>query len=313
MAPRVKHVYKSSTSNNRRSLTLFEREKERDSSSKDSNNKDSNNKDSINKDLNNKDSSKKDSINKDSSNKNSRDSSAILQSLKGGSNVKAQQEQVQKMRSDLQAQERKILQDISNLNKAPLPKPFKIPNVPNILPDDINEHERISFTIPDEFPSFNDSPIIFKETSFNQTQDSFVFIDKSPIVKSSSPNKVPVVVSTSVSGSNDLLTSESGNIFEYQDNRTEKCKDENESADISITTKSIQSLASPISQESIIVPTEIDFFTIEPEFLQSFEGIWRKKLDHPIRSIDPSSPDHFDRIPMASKGGKSKNREQKRK
>ena len=310
MAPRVKHVYKSSNSNNRRSLTLFEREKGRDSSNKDSNNKNSSNKDS-----NNKDSCKKDAENKNSSNKDSRDSSAILQSLKGSSNVKAQQEQVQKMRSDLQAQERKILQDISNLNMAPLPKPFKIPNVPNILPDDINEHERISFTIPDEFPSFNDSPIIFKETSFNQTQDSFVFIDKSPIEKSSSPNKVPVLVSASVSvsGSNDLPTSESGNIFEYLDNRTEKFKDENESVDISITTKSIQSLASPISQESIIVPTEIDFFTIEPDFLQSFEGIWRKKLDHPIRSIDPSSPDHFDRIPMVSKGGKSKTREQKRK
>ena len=139
-----------------------------------------------------------------------------------------------KMRSDLQAQERKILQDISNLNKAPLPKPFKIPNVPNILPDDINEHERIYFTIPDEFPSFNDSPIIFKETSFNQTQDSFVFIDKSPIVKSSSQIKFSRSLNLRIQI---FFTSESGNIFEYQDNRTEKFKDEKESADISITQK----------------------------------------------------------------------------
>ena len=89
MAPRVKHVYKSSTSNNRRSLTLFEREKKEIQAAKIQ--KIQTTKIQLTKDLNNKDSNKKDSINKDSSNKNSRDSSAILQSLKGGSNVKAQQ------------------------------------------------------------------------------------------------------------------------------------------------------------------------------------------------------------------------------
>lgn len=265
MTPRVKHVYKSS--NNRRSLTIFE-----------------------------KDSSK--------------DSSAILQSLTS-SNVRAQQEQVQKMRSDLQVQERKILQDISNLNYAPPPKPLKIPNVPNILPDDINEQEY--FTFPGEFPSFVASPMIFKEASFNYNhhlddeEDSFLFLDKSvviedkthPTVQSSSPNKVP--------GSSDLPTSEPGNIYEYEMNDFEEVQN------TSINTKSIQSFASPISEKSIMNQSEIEFFTIDPDFLQSFEGIWRKKLDHPIRSADPDSPDHFDLITMISKGARKRNSQQKRK
>lgn len=265
MAPRVKHIYKAS--NNRRSLTLFE-----------------------------KDSSK--------------DSSAILQSLTS-SNVRAQQEQVQKMRSDLQVRERKILQDISNLNYAPPPKQLKFPDVPNILPDDINE--QISFTFPGEFPSFVASPMIFKEASFNYNQldgeNSFVFLDKSvveddkstmhPTVQSSSPNKVP--------GSSDLPTSESVNLYEYEMNDFEDVPD------ISINTKSIQSFASPISEKSIMNNSEIEFFAIDPDFLQSFEGIWRKKLDHPIRPTSPDSPDHFDQIPMFSKGARNRNAQQKRK
>ena len=267
MAPRVKHIYK--TSNNRRSLTLFE--------------KDSN-----------------------------KDPPAILQSLTS-SNVKSQQEQVQKMCSDLQIQERKILQDISNLNNASLPKPFRIPSVPNMLPDDINE--RISFTIPDEFQSFDASPIIFKEASFNYIrsngEDSFIFFDKSileyddknsikPTAQSSSPNKVP--------GSSDVPTSEPGNLYEYERNKFEGA------SNISINTKSIQSLASPISEKSIInQEPEIELFTIDPDFLQSFQGIWRKKLHHPIRSTDPNSPDHFYQIPMISKGAKTRNGQQKRK
>lgn len=262
MAPRVKHIYK--TSNNRRSLTLFEKDSRKDSS-------------------------------------------AILQSLTS-SNVRAHQEQIQRMHSDLQARERKILQDISNLNYAPPPKPLKIPNLPNILPDNINE--QVSLTIPDDFPSFVASPMIFKEASFNYNNlngdDSFVFLDKSVIedenrtrtiqattVQSSSPNKVP--------GSSDLPTSEPGTLYEYE-------YEVNEIEDnVSINTKSIQSFASPISEKSIMNQSEIEFFTIEPEFLQSFEGIWRKKLDHPIRPDNPDSPDHFDLIPMVSKGARTKN------
>ena len=241
----------------------------------------------------------------------SKDSSTILQSLKS-SNVRAQQKQVQKMHSDLQAQERKILQDISNMNNATSAKPLKIADAPNILPEDINE--RISFTIPDEFPSFVASPMIFKEASFNFSQtngeDSFLFLDKSILeddnnsihvhVQSSSPNKVP--------GSNSLPTSESGDFYEFETNNFELVQNKS-----SIKTESIQSFASPISEKSIRNRSEIEFFTIDPDFLQSFEGIWRKKLDRPNRSVDPNSPDHFDLIPMISKGTRIKNNQQKRK
>lgn len=272
MAPRVKHTYRST--NNRRSLTLHERE----------------------------------SISKDSS---------LLQSYTS-SNVRAQQEQVQKMKSDLQARERKILQDITNLGKAPPPKPFKIPEIPQnlseqMLPDDIND--RISFTIPEDAPSFVASPIIFKETSFNHVQnaeDSFIILDKSkldefsrvednlisPKATSSSPNKVP--------GSSDLPTSEPGNVFDYYEtgdamdivNYTEE--------DYDLESESSKAFASPISDKSISRTSEIEFFTIDPEFLHSFEGIWRRKLDNPVRAADPESPDHFEQIPMISKGAPRK-------
>lgn len=243
----------------------------------------------------------KESISKDSS---------LLKSYTS-SNVRAQQEQVQKMKSDLQARERKILQDITNSSKNPLPKPFKIPQLPTysseqILPDDIND--RISFTIPEDAPSFIASPIIFKETSFNQSmkEDSFIIIEKSklgefnysednnlisPKATSSSPNKVP--------GSSDLPVSEPGSIFEYYENISNRVEVEAE--------ESSKAFASPISDKSISrPPSEIELFTIDPEFLHSFEGIWRRKLDHPVRAANPDSPDHFEQIPMVSKGAPRK-------
>ena len=268
MAPRVKHTYKSS--NNRRSLTLHEKE-------------------STTKDL------------------------SLLQSYTS-SNVRAQQEQVQKMKSDLQARERKILQDITNLSKAPPPRPLKIPESykalsEQILPDDIND--RISFTIPEDVPSFVASPIIFKETSFNQPieGDSFIIIEKSrfgefnfpednllsPKGTSSSPNKVPVT--------SDLPTSETGSVFDYYEteNVSNHPIEEEEYFKLEIS-ESSKVFASPISDKSISRPSEIELFTIDPEFLHSFEGIWRRKLDHPVRAADPESPDHFEQIPMVSKG-----------
>lgn len=270
MAPRVKHTYKSS--NNRRSLTLHEKE----------------------------------STTKESS---------LLQSYTS-SNVRAQQVQVQKMKSDLQARERKILQDITNLNKAPQPppKPSKIPELnryasEQILPDDIND--RISFTIPEDVPSFVASPIIFKETSFNQPIEgySFIIIEKSrfdqfnipednlisPKGTSSSPNKVP--------GSSDILASETGSVFDYcaPENVSNHPIEEEEYLNLEIS-ESSKAFASPISDKSISRPSEIELFTIDPEFLHSFEGIWRRKLDHPVRAADTESPDHFEQIPMISKG-----------
>lgn len=264
MTPRIKHTYKHS--NNRRSLTLHERE----------------------------------SATKDSS---------LLQSYTS-SNVRAQQEQVQKMKSDLKERERKILQDITNLNKAPPPKPFKVADITNylseqILPDDIND--RISFTIPEDIPSFVASPIIFKETSFNQPTegDSFIILEKSKLgefnyqeddlisskATSSSPNKVP--------GSSDLPLSEPGSVFDYYENAPEIIREED-------LIESSTAFASPISDKSISRPSEIELFTIDPEFLHSFEGIWRRKLDHPVRAADPESPDHFEQIPMVSKGAPRK-------
>lgn len=264
MTPRIKHTYKHS--NNRRSLTLHERE----------------------------------STTKDSS---------LLQSYTS-SNVRAQQEQVQKMKSDLQERERKILQDITNLSKALPPKTFKLPDLTNylseqILPDDIND--RISFTIPEDIPSFVASPIIFKETSFNQPTegDSFIILEKSklgefncqeddlisPKATSSSPNKVP--------GSSDLLFSEPGSVFDYNENAPDIIKEED-------SKENITAFASPISDKSISRPSEIELFTIDPEFLHSFEGIWRRKLDNPVRAADPESPDHFEKIPMISKGAPRK-------
>lgn len=275
MAPRVKHTYKSSA-NSRRSLTFYGKEV-----------------------VSGKDSS-------------------LLQSLTS-SNVRAQQEQVQKMKSDLQVRERKILQDITNLSKAPLPKPFKIPVLhqhlsDQILPDDINE--RISFTIPEDVPSFVTSPIIFKETIFDQSmEDSFILMEKSntnefsyfvngnglisPRATSSSPNKV--------SGSLDLPTSEPGSVFDYHDSVDFKDKSKYYEEDTEeIKSESSKAFASPISDKSIGRPSEIELFTIDPEFLHSFEGIWRRKLKHPVRPENPDSPDHFEQIPMVSKGARKK-------
>lgn len=271
MAPCVKHTYRS---NNRRSLTLHERE----------------------------------SISKNSS---------LLQSLTS-SNVRAQQEQVQKMKSDLQASERKILQDITNLNKAPSQaKPLNVNRKlsEQILPDDINE--RLSFTIPEDVPSFVASPIIFKETSFNYdqaTENSFIIFEKSklseffhavednlisPKATSSSPNKVP--------GSSDLLTSEPGSVFDYHE-----AGEATEMPNLSeLKSERSQAFASPISDKSISRQPEIEFFTIDPEFLHSFEGIWRRKLDQPIRAAHPESPDHFEQIPMISKGAPRKRKGRK--
>lgn len=267
MAPRVKHTYKSS--NNQRSLTLHARQ----------------------------------SATKDSS---------MLQSYTS-SNVRAQQEQVQKMKTDLQVRERKILQDITNLSKSQQPKAFKIPETSNslceqILPDDIND--RISFTIPEDVPSFVTSPIIFKETCFDQPMegDSFIIIEKgkfgefgypddtlvSPKATSSSPNKVP--------GSSEIPTSEPGSVFEYFEN-AENYSEIIEEEDLKEISKAF---ASPISDKSISMPSEIELFTINPEFLHSFEGIWRRKLEHPVRAADPESPDHFEQVPMVSKGAPRK-------
>ena len=282
MGPKVKHVYRSSLSaNNRKSLSLFI-----------------------------KDSSKE----KDNS---------LLQSLTS-STVRAQQEQVQKMQTDLKIRERKILQDITNLSKVPLHKPFKTTEISNtntnMLPDDINERLAL-----DEVPSFVASPIIFKETSFS-AEDSFVFFEKSynnskltefpralvqveleddpieslvraPISSSSSPNKVPAP--------SDIPTSDSVNIFEYYEGEMH-----NVEADWSMENKSNESteaFASPISDKSISrISPEIEFFTIDPDFLASFEGIWHRKLEQPVQVLNPDSPDHFEQIPMISRGARDK-------
>jgi len=272
MAPRVKRVYRSSStnsnqSNRRRSISLYE------------------------KDLN-------------------KDAPLLKSYTTPTSQIKNQQQQVQKMQNDLQIRERKILQNITNLrninnntgisHKESAHKSEIIINE-QVLPNDINENY-----FPEEFPSFIASPIVFKEASFrfntHQTgvEDSFLIFDESKVYidddednseevvkisSSSSPNKVP--------GSSDLH--DSGH--EFQDFYQVTINDEIKKNNISSSHDSNQSLpfASPVSEKSISRPqTEIDFFTIDPEFLRSFEGIWQKTLDFPIRSADPESPDHFE-------------------
>lgn len=274
MGPKVKHFYKNSTSSSaktRRSLTLYDKDTSKESS--------------------------------------------LLQSLTSSA-VRAQQEQVQKMRSHLQERERKILQDITNISKVPLPKPLKIPEIPKILPDDINEPSPLNLQF--EVPSFVASPIIFKESSFN-AEDSFIFFEKSkdhskaiefnnldfsedliesPMAKmeSSSPNKVP--------GSSDIPTSESRNIFDFD--QDDNWKSYNKSAE------SIAAFASPISDKSISRASEIELFTIDHEFLASFEGIWHRKLERPIQVLNPESPDHFEQIPMVSRGARDRKKKKLR-
>lgn len=277
MGPKIKHTYRSS--NSRRRLSLYDKDSSKDAS--------------------------------------------LFKSYTS-STVRAQQEQVQQMKSDLQVRERKILQDISNLNNAPTSKPQRQPLHQainsHVLPDDINE--RFSFVISDEVPSFVASPMIFKETSFHYNQpadDSFILFDKSKLKEyadynvdddeiipkipgsSSSPNKVP--------GSVDIPTSELGSVFDYyehQDDNLDQRDFKQHDIDINSNDDDNNScMASPISEKSI-GPSEIEPFTIDPNFLNSFEGIWRRTLDHPVQAVNPDSPDHFDRIPMVSRGAASR-------
>lgn len=279
MGPKVKHVYKTSLTNNKRSLTVYDKDSSKDNS--------------------------------------------LLQSLTS-STVRAQQEQVQKMRSDLQERERKILQDITNFNKFPPSKPFKvpeIPEIPKILPDDINE--RILPAFKEEVPSFIASPIIFKETSFN-TEDSFINFEnnskllefqqqiiqdliESPLqahisTTSSSPNKVP--------GSSDIPSSEPRSVFDYYETNVNNLNYNNDMIDDwapnNESEESVAAFASPISDKSISRPSEIETFTIDPEFLASFEGIWQRRLEHSVQVLNPDSPDHFEQIPMISRGAGNK-------
>lgn len=231
-----------------------------------------------------------------------------------------QQQQVQKMQNDLQIRERIILQNIThfrNINNSNNNYTSDINHIQSahksetiheqILPNDINENY-----FPEEFPSFVASPIVFKEASFRfnnhhtGAEDSFlIFEDSKAIIEakdnddnelikissSSSPNKVP--------GSSDLH--DSGHEFQnyYQvtinDNIISSCRDQDLNQSLPF--------ASPVSEKSISRPRiehEIDFFTIDPEYLRSFEGIWQKTLDFPIRSADPESPDHFELIKRQS-------------
>ena len=289
MAPRVKRKYISSNnsneiiSNRRRSISLYDHQHE--SSMKDP------------------------------------PSASLLKSYKTASSrtFRNQQiQQVQLMQNNLQARERTILQNITNLKlnsnatglKRTNPKKETI-NEP-VLPNDIND-----FNNPEDFPSFIASPIILKEASFRfdaQIDDSF--IDQSKLKEedwsaigvedeiadklhsSSSPNKVPVAVSSDIN-------SECNQFHDsYQVTMNRAC-DSNEDNNLSHCSKSSQAFASPISEKSISRP-EIDFFTVDSEFLRSFEGIWQRKLEYPVMTADPESPDHFSQIPMVSKGARKR-------
>ena len=224
---------------------------------------------------------------------------SILKSYTSSS-VRAQQEQVQKMRSDLLVKERKILQDLSNLKNAPLPKPIKIPNFNSlevedytILPSDINEN--VAFSHIEEPPSFMKSPIIIKESLItNFDEDSFEIFDQSGVFENQSvnpknerfdANRTPPPTSSSPTKIN---SDQSINEIKEESNK-----------------KNSSSIASPESENSnyeLHPQSEIEFFTIDPEFLASFAGIWRRKLDRPVQPVRPESPDHFEQIPMKSKG-----------
>lgn len=221
-------------------------------------------------------------------------------------------QQVQLMQNNLQARERTILQNITNLKlnsnvnvlKRTNPKKETI-NEP-VLPNDIND-----FNNPEDFPSFIASPIIFKEASFRfdaQIDDSFIDQSKlkdedwsaigvedeiaDKLHSSSSPNKVPVANSEC-------------NQFQDSYQVTIEACDTNEVNNLSHYSKSSQAFASPISEKSIC-RSEIDFFTVDSEFLRSFEGIWQRKLEYPVIPADPESPDHFSQIPMVSKGARKR-------
>ena len=289
MAPRVKRKYISSNnsneiiSNRRRSISLYDHQHE--SSMKDP------------------------------------PSASLLKSYKTASSrtFRNQQiQQVQLMQNNLQARERTILQNITNLKlnsnatglKRTNPKKETI-NEP-VLPNDIND-----FNNPEDFPSFIASPIILKEASFRfdaQIDDSFIDQSKlkdedwsaigvedeiaDKLHSSSSPNKVPVAVSSDIN-------SECNQFHDsYQVTMNRAC-DSNEDNNLSHCSKSSQAFASPISEKSISRP-EIDFFTVDSEFLRSFEGIWQRKLEYPVMTADPESPDHFSQIPMVSKGARKR-------
>lgn len=278
MAPRIKHFYGSAT-NRRKSLILNEKDSKKESS--------------------------------------------ILQSYTSSS-IRAQQEQVQKMQADLQTRERKILQDITNFRTIPNHNrntyDVNASNIANVLkteqiiPNDINNN---TFILCDEVPSFIASPIIFKEASFNfqcnnQSEDSFLLVDMKkfeelnqvvvdnsiesrPVVLSSSPNKVPV--------SSNLPTSESCQMFDYyeannSDNGLFSGNNATNISELSLAlsdTNHQSTFASPISENSIR-RSEIELFTIDAEFLKSFEGIWCKTLDQPVQIAEPDSPDHFEQF-----------------
>lgn len=295
MAPRIKHFYGSAT-NRRKSLILNEKDYKKESS--------------------------------------------ILQSYTSSS-IRAQQDQVQKMQADLQTRERKILQDITNFRTTPNhnrnPYDVNASNIANVLkteqiiPNDINNN---TFILCDEVPSFIASPIIFKEASFNfqcnnQSEDSFLLVDMKkfeelnqivadnsiesrPVVLSSSPNKVPV--------SSNLPTSESCQMFDYYEANNSDIGLFSENNAINISELSLalsdtnhqSTFASPISEKSIR-RSEIELFTIDAEFLKSFEGIWCKTLDQPVQIAEPDSPDHFEQFRNVSSLRKTQSQIHKKK
>lgn len=200
--------------------------------------------------------------------------------------------------------------------------------------DIINNNETISFISNlNEMPSFITSPVIFKEFNEEENNSSFILVEKSKLSQinfipnenessngSTSPNKVP--------GSSDNIPSTDYFESEFTAADTQNAETEsqaeskaqesiliqnttsNSNTDRAINNVSLEPFASPpisdsdksntSSIQTQIPRSEIEFFTIDPEYLRSFKGIWQRKLDNPVQAANPTSPDHFE-ISMQNK------------
>jgi len=190
---------------------------------------------------------------------------------------KAKKLQVEQLRAELKQKERQILQDITNFKPRIPTNPLKslamvedisTPIRDDILPSDINDDGNSfpSFKLADVH-SFVLSPMIKDhDEAILQNLEALNLsnmIERSP----SSSNNVP--------GSSDIL--DWNNIF----HDSEKTSPPKASRPRAVPAKKVKYLA-----------TE-EYFTVDPEYLHDFQGIWMKKLKEPISCPDPDSPDHF--------------------
>lgn len=208
--------------------------------------------------------------------------------------------EVEKLNAALKQRERRILQDITNFKPTIPANPLislakvedaSVSECSDILPSDINNVDDTfpSFKVA-EAPSFALSPIIKiikpSEDGTLRDWDEFYAHESSFTLHSpSSSNQVP--------GSSDVLDWD--NVYHDSERTSPPKASSRENSEASsppkVPNREMKSRLAGLKKQLAAVPPVS--FTVDPEFLHDFEGIWVKRLREPISCPSPGSPDHF--------------------